>query len=407
MSNLLIIAKHEYRQMVIRRGFLFGTLAIPVGFFLLIFVMVIYFESQVNRLPLGYVDKSGLIRAELLAEFNQEAVQDKENEIRVYPDESSARSALNNSEIQAFFVLPANYPQALQTELYYEEKPPGSEAWGRLDDFIRLNLVSSLAQPLQERLLDGSQIIVIDINSNRQFDQENFINILLPIVAGLLFFVATMTASSYMLKVVAEEKENRTMEIMVTSVSPNQLIGGKTLGLLAASLTQLLIYVIAGAAALLIAAQYIDFIGQLTIPWEYLGILALFFFPAYFLNAGVMVAIGGAYEELQHGQQIAGFVNLIFLLPLFMLVVFFENPSSPLIVLLTLFPPTAFLTIAIRWGLSTVPAWQLIVSWVLLVFSAGWTVWAAVRIFRIGMLQYGQPLSRKVILAGLRERTRS
>jgi ABC-2 type transport system permease protein len=120
-----------------------------------------------------------------------------------------------------------------------------------------------------------------------------------------------------------------------------------------------------------------------------------------------MVAIGAAFDEVQPAQQVAGMVNLVFVLPFFFMLLFFQNPSSPVILFLTFFPPTAFLTVSIRWGLSTIPTWQLVVSWVLLVLSAGWTAWLAIRIFRIGMLHFGQPLSRKVIVAGLRESSRS
>jgi len=389
--------------MVFRRGFLFGTLAIPAGFFLLILVMILYYESNVNRQPVGLVDEAAILQPALLASIQNRANEEQEFELRAYPDQAAAMAALEKGEIQAFFILPVDYRQTLRSEVYFNDEAPEGDAWSRLNELLRKSLVAELPSQQQERLLEGPRIMIVDVASNREFSEENIFAILFPIIAGVLFFTATMIASNYMLKVVVEEKENRTMEILLTSTSADQLMGGKTVGLLAVCFTQLAIYLAAGVIGLLVASRYITIPGGISIPWDYVAIILAFFLPAYLLNAAVMVAIGGVFEELQQAQQIGAYVNLIFLLPIFLLVAFMENPSGPIAMLLTFFPPTAFLTISIRWGLSTVPLWQVAVSWVLLVLSALGTAWLAVRIFRIGMLQYGQPLNRKAIMDGLME----
>ena len=124
---------------------------------------------------------------------------------------------------------------------------------------------------------------------------------------------------------------------------------------------------------------------------------------AFGLIAGVMVTIGSAVTELQQGQQVAGILNLFFMLPLFVLPLIFENPNHPGVIVFTLFPTTSFLTISLRWGLGTVPVWQLGVSWVLLVATMLFMVWVAARVFRIGMVRYGQPLTLKAIVAAVRK----
>jgi ABC-2 type transport system permease protein len=211
-----------------------------------------------------------------------------------------------------------------------------------------------------------------------------------------------MMGAGYMLGVVANEKENRTMEVMLTSVTPGQLIGGKTLGLLAATLTQLAIYAVAAVVGLVLAGQYVPELQQVVVPWDYLAVMVLFFLPAYALLAGIMVAIGAVVTELQQGQQIAGILNLFFMLPVFLLPVLFENPNHPLMIFFTLFPITSFLTVSLRWGLGTVPLWQIGVGWVLLVAAAILMIWAAARVFRAGMLRYGQPLDFKAAAAAIR-----
>ena len=400
MRNYWIVAKYEYRRFVVKRSFLIGILVVPLAIALLIGMSYLVYGTGQNKLPIAYIDQANFLKVELQANLPD---PEKRIKILAYPDEASAQAALIAREIQAFFIFPPDYFTTLKTGLYYLDKTPSRDVWSQFDDFVRLNLVTRLPQAVQQRVLEGPKVTVIDITNNRQFSNEALINILLPIVASIFFFVSTMSTSGYMLQVVTDEKENRTMEIMVTSLTPLQMIGGKTLGLLGAALTQIAVYLVAAAVAIKVGAPYLDFLQQLTIPWTYLGIMALFFFPAFALIAAIMVAIGGIVGETQQGQQIAGLLNILFMLPLLTLVILMENPSHPLVLFMTFFPPSAFLTISLRWGFSSVPYWQIAVSWILLVTSTLGMVWVAARLFRAGMLHYGQPFNFKAIMAALKE----
>ncbi len=397
MRNLWLVAKHEYRRVVARRAFLFGTLAIPLGLALLIGLGIVVEQLNENDQPMGYVDKTGLLDASRQAALPD---ADKRIEVRADADQEAALAALEGNEIQAFFIFPPDYRQTLRTELYYLEEPPSEDTWEQFDDFVRVNLVAALPDEVQNRVLEGPDITVKDIVSGRVFSESTIINIILPFAASMFFFITTMSAAGYMLGVVADEKENRTMEIMVTSVTPGQLIGGKAAGLLAAALTQLLIYIVA-VVGLVIAASFVKELQGATVPWMYLGIMALFFIPAYALIAAVMVTVGAAVTEIQQGQQMAGILNMLFMLPLFTLGVLFSDPGHWTLVAMTLFPTTAFLTISLRWGLGTIPMWQLGVSWVILVAATLVMIWVAARVFRVGMLRYGQPLSLKGVMAAV------
>lgn len=397
MNHFWLVAKHEYRRMVLRRAFLLTTLLVPLGMAAVIGLAFLVGSSAADKRPLGYVDHSHQLDITLWQ--NQ---PDANVVLRPFPDEAAAQTALANGDIQAFFVLPPDYPNTLQTDLYFLEEPPSRDTWGAFDDFVRLNLVHDLDPALRQQLLDGPTIVINDLDSGRTFSSSSILNIILPFVATFIFFIATMSASGYMIQVVADEKENRTMEIMLTSVSPFQLIGGKTAGLLAVALTQLAIYGLTFVIGVLVAKPFAPVLQTAVLPWAYLLIMALFFLPAFALIGSIMVAIGSITPNLQQGQQIAGLLNFLFILPIFLLALIIENPSSPLAVAFTLFPTTSFLTVSLRWGLGSVPLWQLGASWVILVLTAVFTTWAAARIFRIGMLQYGQPLSWKTAVAALR-----
>jgi ABC-2 type transport system permease protein len=401
MRNLWKIAKHEYQRTVIRRGFLVMTAAVPLGLIALVALVVLVEGMGGDDRPLGYVDHSDTVDVALYGSLPE--AEDR-IEILSFADETAGLAALEGEQIQALFVLPADYPQTLQSDLYYLEEPPSGEAWRDFDDLVRINLLAGLPDEMQQRLFRGPDVTVRDLVSNRSFGQSSIANMILPFVATFIFFFATMFAAGYMLSVVAGEKENRTIEIMVTSVTAGQLIGGKTLGLLGAALTQLGVYVGALILGLVVATPYVAELQQLVVPWDYVAVIVLFFLATYTLVAAVMIAIGGAVTELQQGQQLAGLLNLAFLVPIFLLPVLLQDPGHPLIVFLTLFPTTSFLTVSLRWGLGTVPMWQIGASWLILVATASLMVWAAARIFRAGMLRYGQPLTFKSAVAAISRR---
>jgi ABC-2 type transport system permease protein len=117
-----------------------------------------------------------------------------------------------------------------------------------------------------------------------------------------------------------------------------------------------------------------------------------------------MITLGSMVTELQYAQQISGLINLLFIFPFFVLITVFTNPDSPLIVALTLFPTTAMMTVAMRWGVAPIPMWQLGLSVVILLVTASFSVWVAARVFRTGMLRYGQPLDMKGMARMLKAR---
>jgi ABC-2 type transport system permease protein len=131
-------------------------------------------------------------------------------------------------------------------------------------------------------------------------------------------------------------------------------------------------------------------------------VIGAFFVPGYTLVGGLMTAIGSAVTEQRQGQQIAAILNLIFMAPFFLVALVLAQPNSPLMVAMTLFPPTAFLTVALRWSISVVPWWQLAASWLLLAAAAGLSLWGSARILRAGMLRYGQRLSLRAVWAAVR-----
>lgn len=400
MHKVWLIAKHEYVKIARKRTFLIGTIGFPLFFVAIMALSIIVAVAGTDQRPIGYVDRSGVLSAAIMPTENQRG--DQLVEIRVYPDEAAAHSALESGQIQAYYVLPKDYRTSHAADLYYWDKSPAESIQSDFNYFLRANLVTALPGAVRQRALDGVELTARSADGRQEISGRSFINLLIPFALGFFFMITVMGSAGYLLQAVTDEKENRTVEIMATSVRSEQLIGGKALGLIAVALTQIVILVVVVAIGLAIGARFSDAVREIRIPWPLLLTIALYFVPSYALIAGMMIAVGSAVTEMQQGQQIVGVLNLLFTAPFLLVVVFFIAPNSTLATILTLFPTTSFLTITLRWGMTTIPAWEMIVSWLLLVVSAIAMVWAAARIFRVGMLRYGQRLDFKGMLQAVR-----
>ena len=400
MHEIWIIARHEFLKLASKRSFLFSTFSIPILIAAFVGIIILVASQQHADGPLGIVDESGLLTPGMIPPPEAGDLL----EVRLYPDEHAAGNALYNKDIQAFYVIPVDYLQTRAVSLYYLDSSPGGNPRQTLEAHIRANLTSNLSERISKRLVSGHTLTIRSLDGSREVTgSDAFLAFLIPFAAGFMLIIAVMTSAGYLLQVVSDEKENRTVEIMITSASPEVLIAGKTLGLMTVALMQIAIWMITALLAIGVAGQFLDVPQNISLPTTYLLIVGVFFLPAYALIAGVMTAIGGAVTELRHGQQIAGIINIFFMVPFFFIMLIMVQPNSPFVIGLTLFPVTAFATIALRWGLSDIPTWQLIVSWIILVTSAIFSLWVSARIFRAGMLHYGQNLNLHSILQAIRD----
>ncbi len=386
MARLWLVARHEYLVAVRRRTFLLGTFGLPLAIAALVALSAVAAIGSRDRRPVGYVDRSGV-----LAAVAREPASGGYG-LRAYEDEAAAEAALLAGEIQAFYVVPADYRASGRLILRYGSERPSPEATDAFGAALRRALLADRPAEVRALATRGMDLILRTADGRREISRENILSLLLPFLAGTAFTVATLTSANYMIRAVATEKENRMVEVVATSMTPFQCMAGKAVGLMAVALTQLALWGLIGATGLLVLRAGAPDLAGLRIPVGFVLALILFFLPSYALVAGLMTAIGAAVTEVHQGQQIAGTLNLAFVVPFFTLPLLLADPSSPLLVALTLFPTTAFLTVAMRWAFTDLPLWQLGLSWCLLAGSALLSLWAAGRVFRAGMLRYGQSL---------------
>ena len=210
--------------------------------------------------------------------------------------------------------------------------------------------------------------------------------------------VAVFTSSGYLMQAVVDEKENRTMEIMVTSVSPSKMMAGKVIGLIGVGLTQILTWILMGIAGLYFIADNFEGIsvGGLDLGNVWLALAVIL--PAFVMISALMAAVGATVTEAREGNQVTGLITLPVMLPFFFFGTLINNPNGAVSVVLSLIPLTAPITLIIRSSFTTIPPWQLAVSLTLLVASALGALWLAGQVFRLGMLRYGQRVQLREII---------
>ncbi len=389
MNKFWRVALHEYTRHVFRRRFLLALFSVPLLMVFMVVLIIVIIRLNSSSTPIGYIDHSGLLAnpiAQPAPKWPERFVP-----MKAYPDEASAKTDLEAGKLQGYYIISADYQQSGKAEQFFLKEINGM-AVQQFDSFLTTNLLSNQPADIANRIVNGSNIIVQSTDKTREASKDSFINVLLPILAGVLFIVGMSTSSGYLMQTVVEEKENRTMEIMVTSVSPGQLMSGKVIADIAIGATQLLVWAIFILLALIIGKNFIPFLGGLKFSGEMVGVIIAVMVPAFIMISGLMAAVGATVAEGSEGQQIMGLFTIPIWLPYIFITLFIENPNSPLAIALSFFPLTAPMSIALRIGFTTIPTWQVIASIAILVCSAIGSVWLAGRAFRLGMLRYGQRL---------------
>jgi ABC-2 type transport system permease protein len=262
---------------------------------------------------------------------------------------------------------------------------------------LYFNLLQKIPDQRTAELIDATDFEIVVENGKSTEADNQWINIILPFFSGILFMVVVNVSGGYLLQAVVEEKENRTMEIMVTSVSPTELMGGKIIGNLSVGLTQLLFWLIFPLIGVLIARNFIPILNDLTFGNQFFWLTIIILIPAFIMVAAFMAMVGATATEAKEAQQVAGLFTLPIVAPYWFISIIMNKPNGALAVGLSLFPLSAPVTLPLRTVFTTVPTWQIALSLVLLVLCAAGAVWLAGRAFRIGMLRYGKRLSLKEI----------
>lgn len=397
MNKIWLVFKYEYTRHVMRRRFLIALLSMPLFIGFMMGVSIIASLSSVNRSPVGYIDKAGLLANAPFAE-PKKGMFNFDVKFIAYPNEDAARSDLNSRVIQAYFIIPADYLDTSKIQEVYLTSP-SNDVTDQLRNQIRGVLLASQPADVVNRIQNGSHVTIVSADGTRRTGENDWFNLVLQFASGLLFIIVVFTSSGYLLNALVEEKENRTMEIVITSVSPEQLMAGKVLGNLSVGLTQLAVWGVCIAVGILVGQNFIPALRAIQISGPTILVFLATMLPAFVMVAALMAMLGSTVSEAREASQWTGLITLPVVAPYWFSGTLIANPASPLAVGLSLFPLTAPVTISMRMAVGILPAWQVIASSAILILCAAGSIWLAARAFRIGMVRYGKKVAFKELFA--------
>jgi ABC-2 type transport system permease protein len=401
MKKLMLVARQEYIRYVRKRGFMFTVLSVPLVICIAAIAAFFLGDKQPAAVAtIGYVDQSGIL-ASLTAE--QFTATGQELAWTPFAEPSMAKEALAAGEIQAYFVIPPEYPTSADVALVYD-KTIDQKSIQAFSDLLRMGLLSSQPQGIADRMVGGTHF-TFQLQDGRQFSPGLSLAFLLPALSALLMMVLILIGSGYLMQAVVDEKSNRTMEVLTTSVSPGQLILGKILGIITVTFTQLVMWMVFIVLAYLVGARYfeISWLQNLQFDFSALILPISLVVPAFISTAAIMTAIGSLLAEPHAGQQVSAVFVLLYLLPVSFIMPLLSQLNSSLAVGLSIFPLSAPVVMTLRAAFTVVPGWQLITAEALQWLLALVALWLAARALRIGMLRYGKPFlirARKRSMAG-------
>jgi ABC-2 type transport system permease protein len=409
-ARVFIVARREYLTTVRRKAFIFTLVGMPLYF---AFVMTMAIKPQMaDRLStlrdlrrMGVADSSGLFRdasRHLSTTIEVDPLKDPSKtqtfatEVVFYPDQASLERAVRSGEVAQAVVVPADYLQTGRLRRFVRTSGVFSSltAQRAVERWLVQSLLASRVDSLriQRVARPASAMDLYALDREGRFalkdDRRELFEFFVPMMFAVLLGVCIVTGGQYLLQGVSEEKESRILESLLCTLSAEDLLAGKLLGLGAAGLTLVAAWMVAGMALGGPAMA----LARVTLPPALLAIAVLYFLLGYLFYASLMTGIGAVTNNMREAQQFAFMFTFANFLPFVMVSMILAKPDGGAAVALSLIPFTAASTMMMRLAApdASVPLWQLALSIAILAGSAWLAVRGAARVFRIGLLMYGK-----------------
>jgi ABC-2 type transport system permease protein len=396
MAKVWSIAQYHFRQETGKRSFVLVLFSLPL-FLALSVGLGLLFESMEHKpAAIGVVDPAGVLTDMQLPARYQGQVR-----LVVYDSPGAARAALESGAVDAYYALSPDFSRTRGVEMVYR-KLPAQAATRALVDLVRQNTLAGQPPEVVERAATGAQATMRSVSARRDFPNSGpSAGQVVPAVAAVVFVFLLMTTAGYMVEALVSEKENRTIEVVVSSVSAGQMMEGKVLAILLIALMQLGVWIAFLAAAAWAGGHLLDvaWLRDIQVNWRDLLLLMVVAAPVTFCIAALMILVGTLLGDTQEANQAGGLLFLPLFLPVYLIIPIMQNAGSPLAIALSMFPLTSVMTLGIRSVFQEVAAWEFLASSALALLIGFAVLWVAVRTFRASMLRYGQRLDLLKALA--------
>ncbi len=405
MRNFWLVARHEFLSNVRKRSFLFAAIGGPLFTLILMGVVILVTfqaETDTSRFArIGVVNQSDWFFS---TDDPTLTIEDPPEMFFVaYQTPESAAEALANGVIGAYFIIPPDYLSSGAVRLF-TSGGAGTALTDLIDDYLLKNMGRDLDPAALERLIDPSTPSLRFLDTGRVVPLDAVIGLVLfPIMFVVFFMIAIQSTSGYLMSSVVEEKANRIMEILITTVTPMQLLGGKIIGLGLLGLVQIGIWiVIAGVGTLVVSSSGSQVLSAIVIAPDLVIMALVYFALGYSFFAISMAVIGVVTGTDQESRQYAGLFILPLAAPFFAMLAFLTDPNGTLATALSLVPLTAPTSMLMRMSFAPVPVVHHVIAvGGLLLFNIV-LLWAGGRIFRLALLMYGKKLTVRQLVSLVR-----
>jgi ABC-2 type transport system permease protein len=441
-AKLLAIIKREYLQQVRTKAFWIATFLIPGLGLAVIFIQVALTRTLVAKGRIGVVDLSGRLYEPLVAEYKARPTDDeaekpkkadeakaaKVDEKSVTEKMSESRNTKITTKLDLFKVdaTPDTLPtvrkklnedvQKERIKAYIVLTPKtletGAAEWRaqsvKAEVVMREQIANYLSRAAtKERLKDKgvdpavyeAARVRVDLEAHEAKEIESGesgknvgMNLAISATFFFLIYISIFIYGAYIMRGVLEEKNNRIVEVIVSSVRPTTLMLGKILGIGLVGLTQ---YAVWAGLAIALALPGVAAIAGMSeglphIPAATIGAFVLFFLLGYFLYASLYAALSAPFNTEQEAQQFVMIPGMMLILTTTTWFFAFNQPNGTLATALSFFPFTAPLMMFMRISVQTPPLWQIGLSVAILVLTIWAVAWFAGRVYRVGILMYGK-----------------
>ena len=438
MKKILLIAKRDFLATVSTKGFIIAILLPPLVYAAIIMVFPRLMNNRVPAVTgsLAVIDQTGEVAAGVKRYLDPAALAARRDAAFTRAMESSPMASAaggGNSAAQRAVLgeLPNIQIVEASAEAVQQEKEllrrsggvrrlavlvihpnaavPGADgAFGAYDLFVRRNLdnriqneirnaaVESIvdarlrAAGLDRRRIDALTKVPrpasVTVTSTGESATRADFGQLLPMGFALLLMISVMSSGQYLLTTTIEEKSSRTMEVILSAVSPLELLTGKILGQMAVGLAILVMYSSIGILSLISMAMF-GLVDPMLLIY-----LFIFFLITYVIMGSLMAAIGSAVNELREAQSLMTPITLLLMIPWLFWFPIAREPNSLFATVVSFIPPmNAFAMLLRLTSTAPPPMWQVWLSIAVGVVAAGAALWFASRIFKIGLLMHGRP----------------
>ena len=399
MHKLFLIAQWEYMTRIRSKWFIISTLIIPLVLVAFMFLPAVVMQGTGSDIRIiALIDANGEMSVEFETAISEQYhLKNGQAKYQIIVLENKpveeaiavGHELLDSQTIDAFVVLPVDIMGKNHAEYHanfignYREQ----EEVRAVISSVLLNLRArdaGLNPEVVKQLSRRVNLDLIEMDGGGEKKQgDELFSYILPVIFVMMLYFAIVMSSQVLMRSVLEERTNRLVEILLSSVNAGQLMSGKILGLGLLGLTQLLFYMVCG----FVVSQYrgIEIINTVQILY-----FLLYFILGYMFFSGVYAAIGAVFSSEQDAQQAVSIISIVSIFPLLMSSYVISNPDSLLTIVLSHMPFVSPFFMILIIGIKAPPFWHIISTSILLILYAVCAMIIAGKIFRTAILMTGK-----------------